>query len=128
GPNTLQNFPVLSSAVVSDGPTDITGTLDTSSGTQTIDFYASAACDPSGNGEGARWIGDSVVTANGPTTFDTGEEITGSVTEGDVITATATGAAGNTSEFSACLVATSGKLAGLGLTADEPSVPAGATN
>jgi hypothetical protein len=109
--------------------TQITGSLDSALGSYAIDFYASTVCDGSGNGEGARWLGSSVVkTGNGPLiSIDTGTHITASVSPGEFITATATDSAGNTSEFSPCRVAEAA-LTGLSLTSDEASVPAGAAN
>jgi len=129
GANNLQNFPVLTTATVNATSTQITGSLDSALGSYAIDFYASTACSESGNGEGARWLGSSVVkTGTGPLiTIDTGTHITASVSPGEFITATATDSAGNTSEFSSCLVAEAALL-GLSLTSDEASVPAGAAN
>ncbi len=128
GPNNLQNFPVLSGALYDGASTEITGTLAGAAGTYAIDFYASPTCDASGNGEGAVWIGwGTAVVGASPATIDTGAGITGPVSAGDAITATATDGNGNTSEFSACVIATGAMpKAGLGLTADEASVPAGA--
>ncbi len=130
GPNNLQNFPVLSSALYDGASTEITGTLAGATGTYTLDFYASPTCDPSGNGEGAVWLGwGTAVVGASPAAIDTGAGITGPVSVGEAITATATDANGNTSEFSPCVVATgAAPKAGLGLTADEASVPAGAAN
>ncbi len=103
GPNGLQNFPVLTSVAPLGGATEIAGSLSTADGTYTVDFYDSSACDDSGNGEGTTWIGsDSVTVAGGTGTFDTGDLILAPVSPGDAITATATDASGNTSEFSAC--------------------------
>jgi hypothetical protein len=129
GANNLQNFPVLTTAIGDGSVTQITGSLNTAPGTYTIDYYASAACDTSGNGEGARWLGFSVLPTNaaGSLTFDTGTGITAPVSFGEFITATATDSAGNTSEFSPC-VGAEVALPALSLTADEASVPAGAAN
>ena len=45
--------------------TAVAGKLRSTPGTSfTIDFYASAAADPSGHGEGERWLGSMVVTSN----------------------------------------------------------------
>jgi parallel beta-helix repeat protein len=105
GPNGLQNFPVLTSAV--SATKVISGSLtSTPSTTFTLDFYKSSSCDPSGNGEGGTYLGSTTVTTNasGLTTFafavGTGFAV------GNRITATATGPTGNTSEFSACRTAT----------------------
>jgi CSLREA domain-containing protein len=129
GANKLQNFPVLTSATVNGSSTRIVGTLSTSPGTYTIDFYASPSCDASGNGEGASWIGYAVqgTDASGSLSIDTGTGITATVHVGDSITATATDSNGNTSEFSTCVTA-GGPIAGLSLTSDEASAPAGGPN
>src|SRR3989442_12955438 len=76
----------------------VSGTLDSGSGMFTIDFYKNSACDsPSGYGEGKTYLG-SITTAAG--SFTSG---TLNISSGDFITATATDASGNTSEFSLCI-------------------------
>ena len=66
GSNNLQNFPVITSATSSGGSTTITGTLNsTANAAFTIDFYASPACDASGNGEGKTFLGSTTVNADG---------------------------------------------------------------
>ena len=68
-------------------------------GTYTIQFFASTTCDPSGHGEGERLIGH--FTGHGaPATSQL--FLNEAVPAGQFITATATDANGNTSEFSAC--------------------------
>jgi hypothetical protein len=112
GANNLQNFPVLTSAVVNGSNTIVTGTLNSGSGDIfTIEFYASASCDASGNGEGTTPLGSTTVTtdANGNASINT--TLTG-VTAGQVVTATATDDQGNTSEFSACRIATAAATPG----------------
>lgn len=98
GPNHWQNFPVL--VGVSTSPaTRVAGTLhSTPNATVTLDFYASAARDPSGFGEGRRWLGTTAVTtdASGNAGFNVP---VGAVALGEWVTATATGPSG-TSEFS----------------------------
>ena len=77
------------------------GTLNSTANTTfTLDFYASAAADPSGFGEGARYLGSAVVTtdAGGNASFEV--TLAAATTPGEVVTATATDPAGNTSEFS----------------------------
>jgi CSLREA domain-containing protein len=102
GPNTLQNFPVISSAVTaSGGPTTITGGLNsTPDQTFTIQFFSSPAPDPSGFGEGQTFLGQltNVTTnANGNAFFTfTPNQV---VPISWRVTATATGV-GGTSEFS----------------------------
>ena len=67
----------------------------------TLDFYASAAADPSGYGEGQRWLGSIVVTTNSSGVYNFDELLREASTPGEFVTATATEEpAGNTSEFS----------------------------
>lgn len=103
GANNLQNFPVLTSVVSNGDGTTIQGTLNSKPNTTfQIDFYSNAACDPSGNGEGARFFDTTSVTtdANGNATINLASSVT--LVSGRVLTATATDPAGNTSEFSPC--------------------------
>ncbi len=97
GPNGLQNHPVLQ--VTGDG---IAGTLDsTPSSTFRIELFTNDACDPSGYGEGDLFLAalDTTTDAAGHADF---LFPLGSV-EGVGLAATATDAAGNTSEFSPCV-------------------------
>ncbi|MBI3965182.1 MAG: thrombospondin type 3 repeat-containing protein [Chloroflexi bacterium] len=101
GPNKLQNYPVLASAKSSSGTITITGVLtSTPSTTFALDFYSNAAADPSGHGEGERYLGSHTVTtaANGSAPFTA--TFAQAVPVGHFISATATDPAGNTSEFS----------------------------
>ena len=101
GANNLQNFPVLSAVMPNGNSTTIQGSLNSTPNTIfQIDFYSSAALDPSGNGEGALFFGTTPVTtdANGDATFDVTFPI--ALETGRVITATASDPKGNTSEFS----------------------------
>ncbi len=103
GSNELQNYPVLSSAIVSDGVTTIQGSLDSvSSTTYRIEFFANPACDASGFGEGERYLGSVDVTTDSNCSA-TINAMVGATSPGELITATATDPANNTSEFSACL-------------------------
>ncbi|MGH2709593.1 MAG: hypothetical protein ACRDH9_00100, partial [Actinomycetota bacterium] len=113
GPNALQNFPVITSAQA--GTNNVQGTLDsTALTTFDLDFYHSAACDGSGNGEGTTFLQSTQVTTNasGDATFNL--NLTPTLTAGDVITATATDPDGNTSEFSVCQTVTSSSPPGGG--------------
>ena len=102
--NELQNFPVLTSAESTLSTITISGTLESAFSSQyRLDFYASDGCDSSGHGEGETHLGTTNVTTDvsGMASF---EATFSKVVQADeVITATATDAAGNTSEFSACL-------------------------
>lgn len=99
GPNTLQNFPVITSATTSPTQTRITGTLNTTPGTSVLlTFYSSPVADPSGYGEGLTILGRTNVltdpAGNAAFTF-TGPP----TTLGHVATATAMPGTGS-SEFS----------------------------
>ncbi len=96
GPNGLQNFPVLTAATPGT-PGTVTGSLDSAAGTYRIEFFANTTCDPSGNGQGETFLGFVDADANTPFQFDT------DLVLDQIVTATATDANGNTSEFSACL-------------------------
>jgi hypothetical protein len=108
GPNSLQNFPVIATAVAVGGGTNVTGTaFGTDTGTVRLRFYASAGCDASGNGEGARLLGEQSVLLDisgaAPFAFTVGPSA-----PGEVITATATDLNASTSEFSACTIVVGG--------------------
>ena len=108
GPNNLQNYPVLSCAVSSNGTTRIQGTLNSLVNTQfRIEFFVNDTCDASGNGEGQTFIGFTNVTTdtNGDAPIST--TIAQAFAAGKFITATATkldvlNNPVETSEFSAC--------------------------
>jgi hypothetical protein len=98
-----QNYPVITSAVVAAGNATISGTLNSTASTVfRLEFFASAACDTSGFGEGQSFIGFTNVTTDGA-----GNAVSpvGFCRSGgqSVITSTATDPGSNTSEFSACL-------------------------
>jgi len=102
GANNLQNFPVVNSAASNGVATGVSGTLNsTASTTFRVEFFSNPSCDVSGSGEGAQLLGtaDVVTDAGGNATFNVSLP---NVTVGQVLTATATDPAGNTSEFSAC--------------------------
>ena len=104
GPNTQQNFPVLSQGIAAGGIVNIPGTLNSLPNTAyTVEFFANTTCDPTGNGEGEIFLGSVNVTTNasGNASFTTSFMVP--VTPGQVATATATDPNGNTSEFSACV-------------------------
>ena len=104
GANNLQNFPVLTGVFSGPGTTIIQGSIDSAVGNSAypiiVEFFRNSSCDPSGHGEGETFIGSTSV--NGPGSFTTVLSI--AVPIGAVVTATATDANGNTSEFSACAV------------------------
>jgi Calx-beta domain len=66
-----------------------------------VDFYTSAALDPSGNGEGAQFLGTTPATTNGNGNATINVSFPVALGTGRVVTATATDPNGHTSEFSA---------------------------
>ena len=96
GGNDRVNFPVLTAAAGG-----VQGTLNSIPDTTfRIEFFGNVACDASGNGEGATFLGATTVGTDG----------TGNATiplftaaAGQFVTATATDSSNNTSEFSACV-------------------------
>jgi trimeric autotransporter adhesin len=107
GANSLQNYPVLTTALTSGGSTTITGSLNSIANTNyRIEFFSSETADTSGHGEAGTFLGFVNVTtdAAGNTNFST--LLSGiSLLLGDIVTATATvdlggGNYGSTSEFS----------------------------
>jgi uncharacterized repeat protein (TIGR01451 family) len=107
GANQLQNFPVLNVATNTSSGVTIAGTLNSAaSATFNLDFYASQACDETGHGEGAQYLGAGTVTTDGS---GNGAFVISlpAVMRGRYVTATATDPFGNTSEFSTCVAAAS---------------------
>src|SRR5215217_1709133 len=103
GANALQNFPILNSAVTDAGATAIAGVLDSAPNASfSVDLYASSACDVSGNGEGERPIGTVAVNTDGAGHAAFAVAASPEIPAGQLVTATATSADANTSEFSAC--------------------------
>jgi hypothetical protein len=96
GPNELQNFPVISSAITSGGQTTIKGRLNsTPNQTFTVRFFS----NPPGENEGKFFRGQKSVTTNadGNVSFT----FVPAKVVGQLVTATATNSGGSTSEFSA---------------------------
>lgn len=104
GANALQNFPALTSATVGGGSTTVSGVLASQAGqAYRLQLFSVGACDASGFGEGASFLGavDVATDAGGTGTFTV--QLPVDVELGSVITATGKDASGNTSEFSSCL-------------------------
>ena len=106
GANSLQNYPVLIAANVAGGMLRVTGTLDsTPARVFVVEFFASPSCDPSGFGEGARFLGSTQVQTDASGLAAIDASLAEDLLAGTVVTATATETVtGNTSEFSACRV------------------------
>ncbi|HTE06631.1 MAG TPA: hypothetical protein VK824_10575, partial [Planctomycetota bacterium] len=104
GPNGLQNVPVLLGAGSSAGALGVSGTLDSlPQQSFSLEFFASAACDPSGFGEGQSFLGALAVTTDGAGHAAFTGSFSAPPGSGSFVSATATQVqSGNTSEFSAC--------------------------
>jgi parallel beta-helix repeat protein len=101
GPNLFQDFPVITSATTIGSTTTITGTITgPANSTLRVELFSNPAADPSGFGQGQVFLGYVTVTTgvggSGAFAFTT----TTPIPVGQVVTATATDAEGNTSEFS----------------------------
>ena len=104
----FQNWPVLTSAALGSNSITVSGTLGSRrNATYRLEFFASVADDLTGFGEGQTFLGASNVTTNvnGVVDFTVPLDLSGPA--GQFITATATDPNGNTSEFSAALLASS---------------------
>jgi parallel beta-helix repeat protein len=106
GPNRLQNFPVLTSASAG-ATTRVVGSLSAAASTlYRIDFYASPTADPSGHGEGGRYLGNIVASTNASGQLSFNASLDAETATGEVVSSTATRVdTGDTSEFSATVVA-----------------------
>ncbi len=98
GANNMMNYPVITSSVynISSGNTIISGTLDTQNPENaTVEIFIA---EPylSSNGDGKTYVGYATPDVSGNWTA-----ILSGISGGDEITATATDALGNTSEFAA---------------------------
>lgn len=104
GPNTLLNVPTVDFVMPTAEGVTVEATIDTAPNIEvTVEFFASAGGDPSGSGEGERFLGATTGSVSSGVTGEQSfsQELLGaSVTGGEVVTATATDTAGNTSEFS----------------------------
>ncbi|APW61472.1 beta strand repeat-containing protein [Paludisphaera borealis] len=111
GPNNFQNYPVLdpSSGIYDNGSIEIKGTLNANVGqTYRVEFFASPTQNVSGFGEGKIFLGATAVAVTNTTTytaaFDATLTTSAPIPSGYYITATATDALGNTSEFAKNIV------------------------
>jgi PKD repeat protein len=101
GPNGLQNFPVLAGITLLEDGLLVSGRVSGTSSLAlySVDVFTAASCDPSGNGEGDVWGGESPVI--NPDGDFAAILIESPPEEARYVTAVATGPDG-TSEFSQC--------------------------
>ncbi len=94
--NNLQNYPVITTV-----NTTIQGTFNsTANANFTLEFFLNPTAEPSGFGEGKTFLGSQNVTTNGSGNANFTFTPTTTIPNGQFITATATNANGDTSEFS----------------------------
>lgn len=100
GANDLQNFPVLTNA----WPSLIEGTLDSRASTSyRLEFFGNLECDPTFHGEGRFFFAATDVMTDPAGHAGFAVPLAVVLPPGFLVTATATDAEGNTSEFSRCL-------------------------
>ena len=106
GGNNYQNFPVLTSAVVTGGSTTVKGTFNSMPSTNgfRLEFFSNDVCDGSGYGEGKTYLGFTNVNTNAVGDATLNATFPTAVPAGWFITTTATDPSNNTSEFSQCHV------------------------
>jgi hypothetical protein len=101
GPNDLQNYPIITHADYAGGVLTVEGTLNSEpEHFYPIFVFASSECDPSGYGEGERFLGETFA-GGGAADHIWDDQFTAPVFDGDVITVTASNPE-STSEFSEC--------------------------
>lgn len=107
GGNLLQNFPVLTSAVTDGSNTIVSGTLNSiPNHTFEVELFVNNSADPSGFGEGQVYLGVVSVTTDSMCNGSFNAIFPVATVAGNLVTATATDNAGNTSEFSETLAVT----------------------
>lgn len=105
GPNLLQNTPVLTGKSISNNTTTITGSLNSlPNTTYVVEFFLNSACDPSGSGEGETFLGSAQVATDPNGNSSIAASFSTILITKPYATATATDPAGNTSEFSNCMM------------------------
>jgi hypothetical protein len=105
GPNRTQNYPVLTSVTGNGGSTTFAGVLASAPNAAfDVEVFSSPDCDPSGFGEGKTFLGHFAVQTDAAGKASFAETLP--VAVGDpYVTATATSASSDTSEFSPCALA-----------------------
>jgi hypothetical protein len=104
GPNDLQNYPVITSAILENDTVFVHGSLNSLSfNSFRIEFFSNNECDAIGYGEGEIYLGhiDVITDENGNVDFENNFSLI--VSAGQFITTTASDLNNNTSEFSQCV-------------------------
>jgi CSLREA domain-containing protein len=108
GPDNFQNHPVLTNAKVLGGNTIVAGTMNSlANSTYRMEFFSNNACNPLGFGDGQNFLGSMQITTDATGNANFTDTLVGVVVPANAaITSTATDSAGNSSEFSACVLST----------------------
>ena len=102
GPNNLQNFPILTSALSGANSITVQGALESAPmATYSLEFFSNSVCDPAGQGQA--FLGSTSVTTNASCAGGFSATLPIISNGATWITATATDSLGNTSEFSDCV-------------------------
>jgi hypothetical protein len=106
GGNSEIPAPVLTSATNTGADTHVLGSVSgTANSAIVVEFFASPGCDGSGGGEGRDYLGTTTVNTDGTGAAAIDEELSPGAGGGQRVTATATNAIENTSQFSNCVTA-----------------------
>jgi parallel beta-helix repeat protein len=109
GANQSQNYPVLTSVASSFGSTQVAGTLNSQPNTiYRVEFFSTPTWDATGIPEGKTYLGTTNVTSDGSGNVSFSVTLPAAVSSNNVVTATASDQAGNTSEFSFASIVTVG--------------------
>lgn len=112
GANGLQNFPMLTNAAVAYSTLTVQGTLNSKAGaTYRVELFATPTWDATSIPEGKQFLGTTGVSTDGNGNASFSTTVATVPDTNYVITATATDANGNTSEFSAGVAISSGGAA-----------------
>ena len=116
GPNALQNFPIITSAVPEGGGTRVIGTLESiASSSFTLDFYSSPVCRARrrSQAQADQFLGSTDVSTNASCTASFNVLLPTPTTAGQPVTATATADDGSTSELTPELIISSTPTSGV---------------
>ncbi len=106
GPNTMLNFPLLTSAYSEAFPRLNFLFRTAPFANFSIDFYAVDACGPVGNRSMHRWLGSTAFSADEDGEVNGATGVSGELAVGEGVVAVAVDSQNNTSEISSCVTAT----------------------
>ena len=126
GANGMQNFPVLTNANIAFSALSVSGTLSSqASVSYRIEFFATPTWDATNTPEGKIFLGSTNVTTDGSGIAGFIAALNATPDTNYVVTATATDASGNTSEFSSGIGIVSNSVASPSLIVSKAVVSGG---